>query len=145
MVMANIDLFDEFAAKAFAKLYEEFPRKIYLDAREFSGDSAEDDFGRILDERGEPSKRFELAKATIEWLIANGYISSSAIHDWGARESVLTPSGLQVLNVAPDSLTPNVTLGEKIVRNVRSGSWALAKEAAKTAIKVGIDIMFRHP
>lgn len=144
MVMANIDLFDEFTAAAFAKLYEDFPRKTYLDARTISGDSVEDDFGQILDERGAPSKRFEIAKATIEWLIDTGYISSSAMHVWGARDAVLTPSALQVLSATPDSLTPTVTLGEKIVRHVKSGSWELAKEAVKTAFKVGVEVAIRH-
>ena len=143
MSMANIDLFDEFTAGVLAQLYEAFPRKVWLDARVLAGESGSDDFGRVLDPAGNPSARFEIARATIEWLIDTGYLRAAELVQHGAREAVLTPAALLVLKATPASLKASVSTGERLVRLLREGSLALAKETAKAAIASGVGIVTR--
>jgi len=73
-MMKNLDQFDEFAALIFAQLFDGFPVKQMIDARRFSGHADVDDYGGIVDERGQPSRRFAVAIATAEWLIDSGYV-----------------------------------------------------------------------
>lgn len=143
MRMANIDLFDEFTARALAVLYESFPRKCVLDARQLAGHLATDDYGGVLDDEGRPSLRFEIAKATIEWLTDTGYIRANGVTPWGLREAVLTPAGLVVLKASPESLKATETIGERIARFTREGSIELAREAAKAAISAGVGMVVR--
>jgi hypothetical protein len=143
MAMQNIDLFDEYVAAALASLYESFPIKRFLDARALCGHADIDDYGAIVDDSGRPSKAFEVARATIEWLVETGYVRAGQRHPWGYSDSVLTAAGLEVLKASPESLKAKETLGEKLVRFSREGSVGLAKEAAKAAITTGIGMLPR--
>jgi hypothetical protein len=139
--MKNIELFDEFVARILAGLYEHFPVKSGIDARVLSGHMETDQFGGILDERGEPSRKFEIALATIDWLVDTGYIRTGERRDWGYPQAVLTASGLEVLKASPESLKAREAIGDRIVRLVKDGSLGLAKEAAKAAISTGIGMI----
>lgn len=130
----NIECFDEFVARALAELYGRFPVKIFLDARKLSGDDGNDDFGRVVDSDGRPSKRFEIALATIEWLADSGIIRAGEPHTFGYYNVVLTAAGLEILQATPESLKVGESLGDRITRFVREGSLGFAKEAAKAAI-----------
>jgi len=139
--MTNIELFDEYTAKAFAALYEAFPRKIYLDARDLCGVHTVDDFGSVRGANGAPSPHFDVAMATIDWLVETGYLRSRAMDQYGARDAVLTAQGLLVLKASPESLQPKEGVGDRITRFVREGSLALAKDATRAAIGVGVAMM----
>ena len=141
--MANIELFDEYTARTFASLYESFPRKKVIDAREICGHSETDEFGSVLNRAGERSKHFEVAMATIEWLIETGYIRAAEMDQYGARDAVLTSQGLMVLKASPDSLKPVEGIGDRIARLVHNGSIDAAKEAANAAIALGIGTLFK--
>lgn len=125
--MKNIELFDDFTARILADLYAGFPVKRRLDARKLSGHEAHDDFGRILDERGNPSKTFEIAHATIEWLWDTGYVRGDRMDQYGLGQAVLTPT----------SLTPGESTGEKLARLVREGAMDGARELVKAALVTG--------
>jgi hypothetical protein len=140
MAMSNIELFDEFTAAALAKLYESFPRKIGLDARILAGVDSVNEFGFIVDENGNPSMRFEIARATLEWLSETGYIRCTSTNQLGLNSAVLTPMGLSVLKATPTSIKPGETIGERLVRFAKDGSVALAKETAKSAIAAGVSM-----
>lgn len=141
--MQNIDLFDEYVAGALAALYESFPVKRFVDARELCGHSDINDFGAIIDPCGNPSKAFDVARATIDWLVETGYIRAGVRHQWGYADAVLTAAGLEVLKASPESLKAKETLGEKLVRFTKDGSIGLAREAAKAAISTGIGMLPR--
>ena len=135
--MKNIELFDDHTARILADLYVSFPVKRRLDARKLSGHEAHDDFGRILDERGNPSKTFEIAHATIEWLWDTGYVRGDRMDQYGLGQAVLTPIGLAVLKATPTSLTPGESTGEKLARLVREGAMDGARELVKAALVTG--------
>ena len=136
MWMANIDLFDEYTAAIFTKLFEAFPRKISIDAREICGHGTCDEFGSVLNPEGKPSAQFEVALATIEWLRETGFIRVSSMHGFGAMGAVLTASALLVLKSTPESIKVSESWGERLVRFTREGSFGLAKETAKAVIGV---------
>lgn len=139
--MTNIVLFDEYVARILATLYESFPVRIRLDARQISGMLEEDEFGVPIDERGKPSKAFDICMATIEWLIDTGYINSKDKDQYGYSWCVLTARGLEILKAVPESVKVQSSVGDKLVQLIKGGSIELAREAAKTAISAGIGIM----
>lgn len=133
----NMDLFDEYAAAILANLYEAFPVKKPLNAADYCGHMDVNDYGVPVDENGNPSKSFDIAKATIEWLIETGYIRSEGMWQYGSKGAVLTPMGLAVLKAAPESLTVRETTGDKLIRLIRSGSKDAAKDIVRSAITAG--------
>ncbi len=135
--MKNIDLFDEYTARIFAQLYQAFPVKTGIDARKLCGHSETDDFGRVLDDRDEPSKPFEIAHATISWLADTGYIRGGDMHSWGMSQAVLSPLGLAVLKSVPASLKVEESTGERLSKLVRDGAYDGAKDLIKSALATG--------
>lgn len=135
----NIDLFDEYVAIIFSQLYESFPIKSLLDVRQLTGHTDSDEFGRLCAPNGRPSKESEIAYATIEWLRDSGFIrAGEPNYPLAFQKCVLTTQGLEVLKATPESIQAKGSIGDKLVRFVREGSLELAKEAAKTAISVGL-------
>lgn len=141
--MKNIELFDEYAARIFADLYQAFPVRSNLDACKLSGHGDTDEYGRVLDERGEPSKSFEIARATIEWLRDTGYVRGGEMNVRGMSQAVLTPMGLAVLKAAPVSLKAEETTGDRLSRLVRDGSYDAAKDILKSALTSGSAMLMR--
>lgn len=141
--MKNIELFDEYAARIFAHLYQSFPVKTGIDARQLCGHSEHDDFGRVVDEQGEPSKSFEIAHATIMWLQDTGYIQGGAAHRWGLQQAVLSPMGLAVLKSVPSSLKAEESTGDRLAKLVREGSYEGAKDLVKSAITTGSAMLMK--
>ena len=136
--MQNIVLFDEYTARILAELYEAFPVKTRLDARRLTGHSEYDEYGRVLNERGEPSRQYEIASATIEWLWESGYIRGPGFEQGGMSRAVLSPMGLAVLKAVPDSIKVQETTGERLARLVKEGAHEGAGELARSAIAAGI-------
>lgn len=130
----NMDLFDEYAARILAELYEAFPVKTPLNASTYCGHSEINDYGEPVDENGNPSKAFHIARATIEWLIETGYIRSDGMWQYGAKPAVLTPMGLAVLKAAPESLATREATGDKLVRLIRAGAADAAKDVVRAAM-----------
>lgn len=137
--MKNIDLFNDFAAAILAKLYEGFPVKAQLDARHFCGHGEIDDFGGVIDDFGRPSRAFDIALSTIEWLKDSGYIRSGVRNAYGWSDVVLTDRGLSLLRATPGVLKGKESLGDKLIRLVREGSKEMARESIKELISAGIE------
>jgi len=137
----NIDLFDAYAAAILADLYEAFPVKIPLDATKYCGHGDIDEFGVPVDPNGNPSKAFDVAKSTIEWLMETGYIRGEGFWQYGAKPSVLTPMGLAVLKAVPESLNVKETTGDKLVRLTGAGASDAAKEVIRTTLATGAALL----
>ena len=136
--MENIELFDEFCAAILASLYEAFPVPAAVDARKLSGHGELNDFGRVIDDLGRPSRQFEIAISTADWLKSAGFITSKESNRYGHAGVTLTMAGLQVLNGVPDSVASKESRGAKLVRFIKEGSVGLACEAAKAIISAGV-------
>ncbi|MEJ2002995.1 MAG: hypothetical protein P8X77_16745 [Maritimibacter sp.] len=135
--MKNIELFDDYTGAILALLYQSFPVPATLDARKLCGHGEIDEFGRIVDDMGRPSKSFEIAISTLGWLESAGFISSRQKNHYGHMQVTLTVQGLQLLNDVPDALKSKEPTGEKLVRFIREGSPGLARETEKAVIAAG--------
>lgn len=133
--MKNIELFDEYTTLVMAQLYEGFPVKMTIDARNLCGHNDIDEYGAVVDASGRPSKAFDVALATVEWLGDNGYVRYKERWALGWTNVVLTEKGLAMLKALPNSLASKETFGDRLLRLVKEGSIGLAKEAAKAAFE----------
>lgn len=116
--MNNMAYFNEYTAKIFAKLYDNFPVKCELTAADFV----------------ETDEEWEVWESVVEWLTNEGYMNYTN----SARGSfylgcVLTSTGLQALNQVPDSLSSKDSYGVKLVKAVEAGS---IDEAQKTIVEM---------
>jgi len=136
--MKNIDLFNDYTASVLSELYTHFPVKRSIDARTLCGHTDRDDFGGIVDADGRPSKAFEIACGTIEWLGDSGYLTYASRTPCAFVNVVLTPKGLSLLKSSPDALRSKDTLGERLLRFVTEGSKELARDAVKAVITAAV-------
>lgn len=135
----NIELFDEYASRILADLYAAFPIEIGLDASKISGVTNFDEFGGPADTGEIPAKAFEVALGTIRWLQDSGYIRSRhELTRRGLTGAVLTANGLAVLKSVPKSVSPQTTLGDRLIKIAQSGATEAAKEAVKAVLATGI-------
>lgn len=136
--MRNVDLFNEYAARILARLYESFPVKTDLDAREITGHKDMDEFGSICAPDGRSSKEAEVAYATIEWLVDTGFVRADDRRPpLGFVRCVLTAEGLRLLQATPESVRITETAGDKLSRLVREGAFELARETTKALLTLG--------
>jgi hypothetical protein len=120
--MNNIDQFNQITGQVLAELYEVFPRKITLSAKEL---------GEGL------NTNFHFAYDSISWLQEHGYFNSELkTYDGEFLASVLTPKGFAVLNAVPDSLEAKESYGDLLANAakdtiVEQGKKGLGELAAK--------------
>ncbi|TDF41927.1 hypothetical protein EYS14_03525 [Alteromonadaceae bacterium M269] len=137
----NIELFNEYTAKIFAKLYSEFPIPTTILTNEIAGLKVNwEDFDAIHAMTKEERNTRKLFEATVNWLHVSGYIMQpremSKITE-GFRGYCLTSQALEALNSSPKSLNGN-TLGESLQKAVKDG----ATDSAKGFVKKGFTWMF---
>ena len=136
--MPNIDRFDQYVALILGKLYERFPVKTDLDARDLTEHRELDQDGTILAPNGQESKNALIAYATIEWLIDTGYVRANEPRPpIGFRGCVLTAQGLKLLKATPGSVRITETVGDKLVRYVAENALDLAKDLVKSVLAIG--------
>ena len=96
----------------------------------------------MLTDEGKPSKHFDVAYGTIEWLLDSGYIRSS--HDLSAHGltgAVLTAKGLTVLKAVPKSVSNSDSFGDKLSLAVRTGAADTARELLKAIFARGAEMV----
>lgn len=122
LAVTNIDQFNQITGQVLAELYEVFPRKITLSAKEL-GEGSDTDFHFAYD--------------SISWLQEHGYFDVAVKNTTGDfHGSVLTPKGLAVLNAVPDSLEAKESYGDLLVNAakdtfIEQGKKGLGELAAK--------------
>ncbi|MCX7293599.1 hypothetical protein [Janthinobacterium sp.] len=138
MTLSNIDAFDELTGQIFARLYENFPKPIYLDARRFveGGDTA--CFNADSFTGAELTPPAEAFINTATWLVQEGYISvrPNSKSATGFSDAVLSEKGLIALKAVPDSLVSRATLGERLVQSVKAGTTEVLKGVANEVLSV---------
>src|SRR3990172_684900 len=108
--MSNMEDFNRGVALILAKLYKAFPQKSVIYVNQLDPNAGD-----------ETVKNFS---ATIEFLAAEGFIrcGSSAGGGKAFANVVLTTKGLSILNSVPDSIKEKISLGNKIIDALKSGS-----------------------
>lgn len=131
--MSNIELFDEYAAKIFAVVYETFPEKTPVDCLRISESMDVDEYGRA-------SREANICRATLEWLCESGYLRCGEESGY-FRMATLTPKGLECLKVVPSSLDGNTPIGERLVGMLKNGSKQSAVALVRTLLTEGFRMM----
>lgn len=138
----NIERFNKYAAITFAKLYENFPSPVDLDARELATglpQTENDDKAQARDLAGNDEVRF--ACDCLRWLMDNGYIKAPNPMDRNMtriRRAVATPATLQALASEPDG---KERLGDRIVTAIRKGALDGIRDASKSVVGNGLGML----
>jgi len=120
---SNIDDFNRGAALVLERLYQAFPREVYVKVEELDPGAAD--------------QRLTTYAATMDFLLREGFIHGRKIADGRAPyRAVLTSKGLAVLNSVPDALKERTTLGTRIGAALKTGT----KEAVNSAISQVISV-----
>lgn len=120
----NIELFNGIVGKIFAILYEKFPVETsitYIDLIDELIDNKV--YERTLGDG-------EFVDATVNWLIKAGYV-----YERGG-DIVLSAKGLEVLRAMPESVDPEIPLGEKIIEY----SKGMFNEGLNHSVKVALGL-----
>lgn len=138
MTLSNIDAFDELTGRIFAKLYENFPNPIYLDATRFIAGGAGSVFNAESFTGAELTPQAEAFINTASWLVQEGYIAvrPNSKTATGFAEAVLSEKGLIALKAVPDSLISRATLGERLVQSVKAGTMETLKGVTNEVLSV---------
>lgn len=140
----NIERFNKYAAITFAKLYENFPSPVDLDARELvtgSPQTENDDKAQARDLAENAEVRF--ACDCLRWLMDNGYIKAPNPMDRNMtriRRAVATPATLQALSSEPDG---KERLGDRIVTALREGAMDGIRDASKGVVGMLIGLVLK--
>jgi len=131
----NIDLFNEYTALIFARLYETFPLDQHFDPfKELGINEAE---YQMCDK---PLPReVQVFYATITWLNQTGYIAGDGSEPW-YFVGRLTAKGLEAMKAVPASIDCSEPIGEKLLEAVKDGS----TEAGKNLVAKLLTAAFQH-
>ena len=131
--MRNIEAFNIAVGSIFGQCYREFPMKTDISIWEV-GDEIKSSFGT---ENGDHTNlddyEYKVVDSTMKWLIQSGYLwcenSKKPINYVGV---VLTPKGLEALNLLPDSLEYTQTVGETLSK----GAKAVGREVTISTVQL---------
>lgn len=123
--MENIDNFNKITSALFAKLYNEFPKKIKHIA--YSDFCKEFDFDECQ----------EIFTASVEFLAYEGFLRYSDSSKNGYFVNVtLTLKGLSTLQKIPNAIDEaKETIGESLIKRVKENSWQVASNLATQALQ----------
>lgn len=141
----NIELFDEYTAKIFTKLYQTFPVPQDFIIVDFIARGEVNDFGMIVDKKDEASSHLNVSSAhanvawhTFTWLKETGFIKiEGEHHSLSLSGIVLTAKGLEVLKATPESLQPSKRIGDALIGLLKQGATESASQLIGQAIKLG--------
>jgi len=141
----NIELFDEYTAKIFARLYSTFPIPQDFSMIDFIERGEINDYGIIVDKESEAIAHINVAEAhanvawhTFIWLKETGFIKIEGEHAYLSFSGIaLTAKGLEVLKATPESVQPRSRIGDVLIGLLKQGGTEAAKQLVGQAIKLG--------
>lgn len=134
----NIELFDAYTAKIFARLYERFPMPDDVSIIDFLGQGSLGEYGDIVDEHGKKLAEANIAWHTFIWLKETGFIRIEGEHAYLSLTGiVLTAKGLEVLKATPSSVQPSSRIGDVLIGMLKTGATESASQLIGQAIKLG--------
>ncbi len=125
----NIDLFNEYVAAIFFRLYKQFPVPCGISSRKITGN--------LDDTHDNISPETTICIETVRWLKNAGYIWYGKERTFGAYDAVLSQKGLELLKVVPESLQEDVSVGDKLLDVMASGSKNAAIDLIRLALTQG--------
>lgn len=129
-VPPNIELFDQYAAKTFALLYNNFPLPRNISIGEIDSEA-------VVDEYTGATPAAVLVQATMRWLKTSGYITYTREQVVVFFDCCLTLKGFEVLKTIPESLSTEKNLGEELMESCKTGAMETAKDMVKIVFTKG--------
>ncbi len=130
--LKNIELFDLYVGKIFAKLYESFPLKTEVNPCVMIN-------MEVNPHTMDIPKECEIFRDTMYWLEESGYIkytSNQTVHYFNG--AVLTAKGLELLKSVPPSVKSTAGIGENLTHWAKEGSDELLKGSVNTLLSMGV-------
>jgi len=119
----NMELFNKGAALILAKLFDEFPKSVYLNIAHLDE--------KMTDREAEVYGSTLIFLRDEEFIRCSGQILHGGLM---AGNVVLTSKGLNVLNSTPDALKQKISLGEQVKEVAKNGT----KETINNIMKIVI-------
>ena len=129
--VSNIDIFYASAALIFTELYKNVPVPITLNYAYLSSIIFQDESTSTRE------KITEVFINTVTWLKKSGYIWLDSESEQDVYGALLSPKGLEVLSITPDSQHTAETIGEKLVALEKGNSQEDRAALVKFAISEG--------
>lgn len=133
--LKNIDLFNASAALIFGELYRNIPVPITLNYQNLSSRLFPDD------KPASREKNIEVFINTVTWLRKSGYIWLDAEGELDVYGALLSPKGLEVLSIIPDSSDKGETIGDQLSSPEANNSREHRAMLVKTAISAGSQLL----
>jgi len=139
--MNNIELFNLSVAETLAACYEEFPQKINFSSIDITDkvlgyypEKNEGEYAEII---------FPVATGTIQWLGQAGYlwIANQEQHEF--LGVTLSPKGLELLNLIPDSISKKESIGSLLTGGLKSVGKESALALIKTVLSEGVKLSLK--
>ena len=133
--LKNIDLFNASAALIFAELYSSIPVPITLNYQNLSS--------RIFSNEKTISqeKNIEVFINTVTWLRKSGYIWLDAESELDVYGALLSPKGLEVLTIIPESSNNGETIGDQLSSSETNNKDEYRATLVKIAITAGSQLL----
>jgi hypothetical protein len=123
--MSNLELFNLYATRILAQLYDEFPVARGMVDEDIAFPPAERT-GR-LDGAPDIAHKIKVAEQTRFWLRDTGYLIE---REGNTYRYVLSPKALEVLNASPEALAVKETLGNQMKKVAKDATTEGTKKVA---------------
>ena len=133
--LKNVDLFNASAALIFAELYSNIPVPITLNYQNLCS--------RIFSNKNTISqeKNIEVFINTVTWLRKSGYIWLDAESELDVYGALLSPKGLEVLTIIPESSNNGETIGDQLSSSETNNKDEYRATLVKIAITAGSQLL----
>lgn len=133
-VSDNIELFDDFAARILARLYEHFPQPTGLIFTMFGCEDAEPELSGALPYEA------DVCVETMYRLMDFGFIAGNR-EQFGVSQAVLTLKGLEILNAVPSAIAEEGRLGDRLSHAVNQGAEETYRSVIRTVMTKGVELL----
>ena len=132
----NIEIFNESVAIIFEELYRNFPIPISLNYNDLAIK-----LFKVEGEIEDHTQNIVVLESTVKWLKNSGYIWFGMIGDAKVDGAVLSPKGLEVLKVVPDSLSEKISIGDRLLGFAKNSTREVRVSLIKIALTEGYKIL----
>ena len=129
----NLELFNQQTAEIFAVLWDNFPVPQVISYAKFHAALPDDYFEQL---NSPEMKALRELRSVVE-----GYILHRTDHQTCFHDVRLTEKALAVLNIKPEALGGNETMGDKIISAVKDGTPGVIASAVTNLLTLGVNLM----
>ena len=138
----NLELFNQQTAEIFAVLWDNFPVPQVISYAKFHAALPDDYFEQLNSPEMKALRELRsVVEGTFTFLNENGYILHRTDHQTYFHDVRLTEKALAVLNINPEALGGNETMGDKIISAVKDGTPGVIAGAVTNLLTLGVNLI----